>query len=643
MDTILQHIPGDIDLDALTDALSCQEDRVCCLAGAALGCMGVEVERATERLCTILLTGEYSSDRQLAAVALEKVEVARSTVFNVDALCQDLLSDQDNVRARAAALLGSVGSADSISTAITALRSAMSDSSAEVRRIIIDAFERIGRPALPALIEIICLDDDHRYSAATAIKSIAEPVVPELMSAYEGCTADAKKAIIQAIGELHSNCRQAIPFLIDAIDDENVDVATNAIMAIEEFGPAAAAAVPRLIRALTGEYERYVELPPVIPEIEEESEAISWIAETLGAIGPSAKAAISYLMKLLDSEDYGIRQHVFAAVCAVGPSPSELNELIAFLDDEDDPCVRSTAFSSLCEMTLSDEDLRQVLEALLSGLRKGQEDMCRWNNCWRSIGSDRAIAFLPRLIKALSDPSPRVVGGAASLIAEIGIPAGSTALALVNAFGIADKDARCAIVSALGRTGNADQAVVLLREASHDDDDDIKCEWALAVGRTGVNSDEVLSYLRNGMINWGRRGRIGAAFALQKLDPTEQEAIATLMASFVLDDDYDYYVSSDAGSLLSEIGRPALPALLKGLHDPSLDNHALLESFGYSKLWFATREELAPTILQLLESELPTLRYRGVYLVESFGVDSGSNAIIERLWRLLCILWRASG
>ena len=456
------------------------------------------------------------------------------------------------------------------------------------------------------------------------------------MSAYEACTADAKKAIIQAIGELHSDCEQAIPFLIDTIDDENVDVATNAIMALQEYGPAAAAAVPRLIHALTDEYERYVELPPVIPEIEEESEAISWIAETLGAIGPSAKAAIPYLMKLLDSEDYGIRQNAFAAACAIGPSPSELKELIAFLDDEDDPCVRSTALSSLGEITLSDNELRQILVALIGGLRNGQDDMLRWGSYWRSVRSDRATTILPKLIEALSDASPQVVEGAASLIAEIGVPASSATPALVKAFGIVDKGARSAIVSALENTGNTDLAIALLRDTLQDDDDDIRFQWALAVERMGVSSDEVLSYLREGMTSWGRQGQIGAAFALQKLDPTEQEAIPILMASLVLDDDdYDYYVSSDAGSLLSEIGRPALPALLEGLHDPNLDNHALLESFGYSELWFATRDELAPTILQLLESKLPRLRYRGAYLVESFGVDSGSNEIIEQLWRCL--------
>ena len=151
MHVILQHIPRDIDVDALINALTCEEDEVRCLAGVALGYLDIGVEKATDQLSALLLAGERSCYSRHLIVALEKIELARKGVIDVDALRQDLLSDHDSIRARAAALLGSVASTDSIPTAIAALRSAMSDSSVGVRHIIIDAFERIGRPAIPAV------------------------------------------------------------------------------------------------------------------------------------------------------------------------------------------------------------------------------------------------------------------------------------------------------------------------------------------------------------------------------------------------------------------------------------------------------------------------------------------------------------
>ena len=88
-----------------------------------------------------------------------------------------------------------------------------------IREIAADSLWRIGRPAVPALIE--ALSDVDPYVRVLAARSLAyigqdaEPAVPALIAALDDPNEAVRQTAARALGQIGSEAAEAIPALIE--------------------------------------------------------------------------------------------------------------------------------------------------------------------------------------------------------------------------------------------------------------------------------------------------------------------------------------------------------------------------------------------------------------------------------------------
>lgn len=106
-----------------------------------------------------------------------------------------------------------------------------------IKETIVDALGRIGRPAIPSLIE-----------------SLADPQAPTRIEAA------------QALARIGPPAADAVPALTTALADGDPDVRLAAARALGQIGPAAAPAIPALLETLRKANEEQRRNTPVSPD-----------------------------------------------------------------------------------------------------------------------------------------------------------------------------------------------------------------------------------------------------------------------------------------------------------------------------------------------------------------------------------------
>lgn len=618
MDAVLQYIPFSLDTNALTRALADDDNYVRIHAAAALGHLGVKTPEAIRQITELLSKDKDSDVWQYAAVALGKIAGGDTPGVDMKTLAKDLCHDSVQVRARAAAVLGAVRSSADVAAAVAALRGALADPSTDVRRIAINALSRLGKPAMPVLIDFVAASkDDLAFDAVHALVSIGGPAIPVLIEAYPRCSLEIQFQIIRVIGMIRNRPKQAIAFVIQALDSTNIDQCLAAIETLGEFGPDAAEAVPRLIHALT---EGKIK----------ELEAVSNVIETLGAIGLGARTAIPHLLHFLAREgDPEIRLSAFQAICQIGPSEQERMLLVDYLTKKDTADRWHESIDTFLSIPVPEEELVRLINFYLRWLKPAYGCSKYCGILAKGIQAADSRDCRSLLIQGLQDSETSVVERAAWLIAELSGVAAGAIPELLDALDFQERDACCAILCALGTAGNADLVVPVVVEALRYDDAAIRRQAALALARLAVAAPQALALLREGMQHWDAEDRLVAAFAVRKLDATADEAIPLLLAPLSRE---DLNLSFWAESLLVGIGRPVVPALLRALHDENLSVDAITDILEQPELHL-TPEELTPTVLEYLGSRHPRLRYAGADLVRKLPVKPESTEIIGCLWK----------
>jgi len=251
------------------------EDSVHKAAAAALGEIGAP---AVPGLLAALRDAEEDVRRK-AAWVLGKIGDAAA----VPGLLAALHDADVDVRVAAAAALGQIGDA----TAVPGLLAALHDADVDVRWTAARALERIGdAAAVPGRLAALGdADADVRWAAAVALGQIGDnAAVPGLLAALGDADADVREAAAAALGEIGDAA--AVPGLLAALGDANADVREAAAAALGEIG---APAVPGLLAALGDADERVREAA----------------AEALGQIGAPA---VPGLLAALGDADADVRQ-----------------------------------------------------------------------------------------------------------------------------------------------------------------------------------------------------------------------------------------------------------------------------------------------------------------------------------------------
>jgi len=294
---------------------------------------------------------------------LPTAEVAADDVADLVKLLQ---SDQPKVRYDAARSLKKLGV--KAEPAIKPLITALKDSGApiefdvqylgpRVRDAASDALVRIGRPAVPALIEALkhknaktrdmaartlgelgplaknsfaaltrALDDPEfwvRSSVVRALGSVgAEPklVVPLLEQLFHSSQKKdyIRVEILEALHAADPQGTMVIPILVKGLKDSDGDVMAAAARTLEKFGPKGGLAVDELTKALATTKVRWDSYADVAWEVPVRIDVV----RALAAIGPEAVVAEPSLIRLME-KDKNERTRIWSAVALVKITPDK--------------------------------------------------------------------------------------------------------------------------------------------------------------------------------------------------------------------------------------------------------------------------------------------------------------------------------
>lgn len=188
------------------------------------------------------------------------------------------------------------------------LSKALGDAEEEVRRQAAQALGALGEAesSTPALFGALSDQRESvRWAAAlalTRLQSVQPRDVPALIAALGSDDAYVRGFAAWTLGELGPAAREAIPALIEALDGKDGYGRGGAVAALAKMGPAASAAVPALMRGLQSD----------------DGDRRWKAARTLGRIGPAAQAAVPLLIRALSDPNEHVRGHAARALGRIG-------------------------------------------------------------------------------------------------------------------------------------------------------------------------------------------------------------------------------------------------------------------------------------------------------------------------------------
>lgn len=316
------------------------DETLCVAATYALGCVGSipEGAEATIRDCA-------RSDQSLAATVsqwtLARVHPEDKALVReaIESLVERLKSDDPFVRAAAARGLASLSPTPEVT--LPAIDKMLDDSDETTARHALDALAVIGQPAVPCLIEAL-KHDGLRLEVAYLLGQIgpaAAPATDVLVELVGDDDPAVAREAVQALAKIGPGAKAATTALVGVLGQPESEVRHAAVYALGKIGPDAAAAESALasflddddaslalvaawalveIKGPSAETAATV-LPALVSALESPLAASRRAAaETLGHLGPAARAAVEPLGKARNDADEGVRRAVSEALKAIG-------------------------------------------------------------------------------------------------------------------------------------------------------------------------------------------------------------------------------------------------------------------------------------------------------------------------------------
>ena len=315
-----------------------------------------------------------------------KTQAAQGTI---DALRTALADADADVRRTAAQALGSLADPRAVDALLEALRD---DSDADVRKMAAWALGEIESPrAVAGLSQAVRSDRsaDVRAMAAWALGEIESPEgVPALGAALRDSSVEVRRMAVWGLGEIES--AEAVEWLTPALRDDDVEIRRKAAWALGEIE--SASAVPALGAALG----------------DADAEVRSMAAWALGEI--QSPAAIDALRAAVRDSNVEVRRHAVWALGeiedarAVGP----LSQALSDSDRE----VRKTAAWALGE--IQDPSAIPALRPLL----QDSDAEVRKTAIWALVEMDDPAVY-DILVELLKDEDPEVRRQAAHALGDL--------------------------------------------------------------------------------------------------------------------------------------------------------------------------------------------------------------------------------
>lgn len=254
------------------------------------------------------------------------------------------------------------------------------------RRAAVKKLTELGpqaREAIPVLKKILDRKGDDQVGelAARAViaigpDSVSVPLLSEILS-----KRNEKYYIAEALGELGPAAAPAVPELKQLLENKGYHVRRAGALALGKIGPAALDALPQLVQALDDpqEYHHYP----------------GQIAQAIASIGPQA---VPYLITVLETENFTIREGVAKTLGEIGAdAETAIPALIEKLSDKDKrPHIYASALGKIGP---------KAIPALLNIIENANEEAIRRMYAVYAIGEmgSKAKDTVPDLIKRLED------------------------------------------------------------------------------------------------------------------------------------------------------------------------------------------------------------------------------------------------
>jgi HEAT repeat protein len=396
-------------------------------------------------------TGPDSTLRWQAAEAIVMIE--KSTVAE---LSDALKSPDVNVVRGAARKLGEMGPA--AREAIPALAAAIGKDWNNPSQAGI-ALEKIGEPAVPALIKV--LEEDKkgggRRSAALALARIGPAAAPYLAAALGNADPQVRLHAAMGLALMESVPKEALPELLRGLGDPERQVRHWSIRALQKLSPPPPEIVPALTVALADD-DWTVRLAAV---------------DIMGRMGPDAPGAAAPLANVLRGDrDEDVRVWAALALGRVDPRGTVSVPALTGALNQSLP-VRIAAIHALSELGPA---AKPAVPALAKSLHEsGPEDQPFWPS-----GKSGGLF----VVEEWKEPFA-LYGGSVGFAAAVALGSiGDEAVpALVGAVRAESGPVKCWSIWALGKTGPAAGAAVPeLERALADEDPAVRREAAAALG-----------------------------------------------------------------------------------------------------------------------------------------------------------------
>ncbi len=278
---------------------------------------------------------------------------------------------------------------------------------------------RIGEPAVPRVLDALRSEEARlRWSAAEMLAempAVRGRIVEILSPLLADKDAYVRRIVIERLGRLGGDARQAAPLLAERVNRETPFNALCCREALIRIGERAAPHVEGIAAFLTHDD----------PDIRNAA------ASMLGRLGPSASSATAALLERLDDTSPQVRVEAAGALGRVG---ADSDEVVSALTDalQHDPStqVRRSAAGSLGEIgpraSAALPALRKAVDrAIAMALEKNPESAGEWGVAVDALAAIGGVAVTPTLIEALGSPDDELRYRAVLRLAEFGSAAES--------------------------------------------------------------------------------------------------------------------------------------------------------------------------------------------------------------------------
>lgn len=273
-----------------------------------------------------------------------------------------------------------------------------------------DTLTRIGKPAVPKLVEGLSSPEARLRRACAEILTAIRPERPALIELLVPLIPDkdrdVRRACFRCLGSLGKDAREAAPFLERALGDPAPSNDIVCLMALIQ---------------ITGQRDPYAaKIAAFLKHADPLARQAA--ASALGECDPPAKGLWRDLSVCLEDSNAQVRLNAASSLGAIGTrSPEVVSALIHMLEHDKSREVRRTAASSLGKIgTKAQAAIPALAKVLKEAHVESQGNRTGWWVAARSVGRIGGPDAVPVLTEALNNGDPDIRLAAARALGDLG-------------------------------------------------------------------------------------------------------------------------------------------------------------------------------------------------------------------------------